>query len=66
MRVDRPHPLSGEREVAPACARLNLLEMAASDRPPPFVAWCAGRMGPGVTYVSFRPNARNGPTGRFG
>lgn len=71
MRVDRPHPelggglflllhmphpLSGERAVAQACARLNLLEMAAADRPPHFGAWCAGRMGPGVAYVSFIPN----------
>ncbi len=52
-----PHRLPGDRQVHEACARLNLLEMAAVDLPPHFGAWCPGRMGASLAYVSFLPNA---------
>ena len=52
-----PHTLPADRQVHDACARLNLLEMAAADMPPHFGAWCPGRMGTNLAYVSFLPNA---------
>lgn len=52
-----PHQLPGARQVHEACARLNLLEMAAVDQPPHFGAWCPGLMGNNLAYVSFLPNA---------
>lgn len=52
-----PHQLPGAKQVHEACARLNLLEMAAVDLPPHFGAWCPGRMGTNLGYVSFLPNA---------
>ena len=51
-----PHQLAGARQVHEACARMNLLEMAAADLPPHFGAWCPGRMGTNLAYVSFLPN----------
>jgi hypothetical protein len=51
-----PHKLPGARQVQEACMRLNQLEMAASDIPPHFGAWCPGRMGGNLAYVSFLPN----------
>lgn len=71
MRADQPHPalggglfillqlphrISGEEEAHRVCARLNLLEMEAGDLPPHFGAWCLGRMGTNLAYVSFLPN----------
>jgi hypothetical protein len=51
-----PHKLPGTLQVKKACMRLNQLEMAALDIPPHFGAWCPGRMGGNVAYVSFLPN----------
>ena len=52
-----PHKLPGDRKLQEACASLNLLEMSAFDLPPHFGAWCPGRMGTSLAYVSFLPNA---------
>ena len=52
-----PHQLPGPRQVQELCEALNLLEMDAVDLPPHFGAWCPGRMGTNLAYVSFLPNA---------
>lgn len=52
-----PHRYAAESELNAVCARLNALEMAAFDLPPHFGAWCPGKLGDNVAYVSFLPNA---------
>jgi hypothetical protein len=52
-----PHQFPGARQVRETCTHLNLLEMGATDLPPHFGAWCPGRMGTNLAYVSFLANA---------
>ena len=51
-----PHRLPSAQRVQELCAQLNLLEMAATDSPPHFGAWCPGRTSQNIAYVSFLPN----------
>lgn len=51
-----PHRLPSAQRVQELCAQLNLLEMAATDSPPHFGAWCPGRSSQNIAYVSFLPN----------
>jgi hypothetical protein len=60
VQLQLPHQLPGAKQVHEACARLNLREMEADAPPPHFGAWCPGRMGANLSYVSFLPNALHG------
>jgi hypothetical protein len=52
-----PHRLPDGRRLHQVCAQLNAMETAPHDLPPHFGAWCPGRLGDNVAYVSFLPNA---------
>jgi hypothetical protein len=52
-----PHGLPSVQKVHEVCMRLNELELAAGGLAPHFGAWCPGRRGNNVAYVSFLPNA---------
>lgn len=54
-RLHMPHKVHDVPRLQHLCATLNLMEMAAEDRPPHFGAWC-GLEG-GLSYVSFLHNA---------
>ena len=61
--LQMPHQFSDEKLVHHFCLQLNNLEMAARDLPPHFGAWCVGKLGNNLAYVSFLPNALHSVSG---
>lgn len=55
--LQMPHQFDDQQPLHRVCAQLNRMEMAAQDLPPHFGAWCRGRLGNNLAYVSFLPNA---------
>ena len=58
-----PHQLNDKEGLEKICMQLNKLEMAADDLPPHFGAWCPGKLGNNLAYVSFLPNALHSAEG---
>jgi hypothetical protein len=54
--LEFPHQLRDDSQVRELCVRLNNLEMEARDLPPHFGAWCEGKSGENLAYVSFYSN----------
>lgn len=61
--LQMPHRVDGEERLKTICMQLNKMEMAAHDLPPHFGAWCPGKLGNNIAYVSFFPNALYSATG---
>lgn len=61
--LQMPHQAADEAQVAQVCEQLNRMEMQAEDLPPHFGAWCPGRLGHNLAYVSFLPNAMHAISG---
>jgi hypothetical protein len=52
-----PYTFQSKEQVNSLAATLNGLEMVPADQPPHFGAWCVGKSGLNLAYVSFLPNA---------
>ena len=52
-----PYSIDDDDELHRVIASLNAMEMAPSDLPPHFGAWCKSKNGNLIAYVSFLPNA---------
>ncbi len=61
--LQMPHQIADERRLQQICVQLNNMEMAAHDLPPHFGAWCEGKLGNNLAYVSFFPNALHRASG---
>ena len=61
--LQMPHQIADERRLQQICVQLNNMEMAAHDLPPHFGAWCKGKLGNNLAYVSFFPNALHTASG---
>ena len=61
--LQMPHRVEEENRLKTICMQLNKMEMAAHDLPPHFGAWCPGKLGNNIAYVSFYPNALYSATG---
>ena len=61
--LQMPHQLRDEKRLQQMCLNLNNMEMAADNLPPHFGAWCPGRQGNNLGYVSFFPNALHSVSG---
>lgn len=61
--LQMPHQLKDESDLKRVCIQLNKIEMAALDLPPHFGAWCEGRNGNNLAYISFLPNALHSASG---
>lgn len=55
--LQMPHEIADKVRLEAVCAKLNQLEMRAIGLPPHFGAWCEGKRGNNLAYVSFIPNA---------
>ena len=54
--LELPHRIADQSRLDAILNRLNQMEMAASDLPPHFGAWCQGNLDNNPAYVSFYPN----------
>lgn len=61
--LQMPHQIADERRLQQICVQLNNMEMAAHDLPPHFGAWCEGKLGNNLAYVSFFPNSLHTASG---
>jgi hypothetical protein len=61
--LQMPHLINDQKRLEQICMQLNKMEMAAHDLPPHFGAWCPGKLGNNVAYVSFYPNELHMLTG---
>jgi hypothetical protein len=61
--LQMPHRVEDENRLKTICLQLNKMEMAAHDLTPHFGAWCPGKLGNNIAYVSFYPNALYSATG---
>ena len=55
--LQMPHQIEDTKKLAQLIMRLNRMEWAPQDLAPHFGAWCPGRGGKNLAYVSFLPNA---------
>ena len=61
--LEMPQRINDENRLKTICMQMNKMEMAAHDLPPHFGAWCPGKLGNNIAYVSFYPNALHSVTG---
>jgi hypothetical protein len=61
--LQMPHQCPNEERLQQVCLELNNMEMAAHDLPPHFGAWCPGKRGNNLAYVSFLPNPMHSVSG---
>ena len=55
--LQMPHQIKDAKKLAQLIMQLNRMEWAPQDLAPHFGAWCHGRVGMNLAYVSFLPNA---------
>jgi hypothetical protein len=55
--LQMPHQIEDAKKLAQLIMHLNRMEWAPQDLAPHFGAWCPGRGGMNLAYVSFLPNA---------
>ena len=55
--LQMPHQIKDKEKLAQLIMQLNRMEWAPQDLAPHFGAWCHGRVGMNLAYVSFLPNA---------
>jgi hypothetical protein len=58
-----PHRVTDANRLDDVVIQMNRLEMAPDNLPPHFGAWCAGKLGNNVAYVSFLPNPLHSRSG---
>lgn len=61
--LQMPHQIRDEARLERLCLELNRMEMAIHDLPPHFGAWCPGKLGNNLAYVTFLPNALHSVSG---
>jgi hypothetical protein len=61
--LQMPHRARNAAQLHRVCERLNQMEMTPHDLPPHFGAWCPGRLGDNVAYVSFLPSTLHAARG---
>jgi hypothetical protein len=55
--LQMPHQIEDAKKLAQLIMQLNRMEWAPQDLAPHFGAWCPGRGGKNLAYVSFLPNS---------
>jgi hypothetical protein len=55
--LQMPYRVRDPSRLRELCDALNRMELETDDLPPHFGAWCAGRLGDNLAYVTFLPNA---------